>query len=249
MFSAISMWKNTRMIVFVAVVAAFYATAQIVLDPLNFTVIPGVVSFKVSNIFTMFLGIIFGPAGAWGLGVGNAIGDFFTGNLALGSIFGFLSTFAVGFVGYTFWTWFRGQVDNEDPPIRTWRDIALYVLTGLVAAVASGVVLGWGLNLLGLAPFQLISNILVVNFGIANVVGIVLYFLLFSRIKSMGSYWTDIMDSNDIGKPKNARLGALLVIIGSFTGWLLGAFVLQGTLITPIVGICFALIVVGAYLL
>src|SRR5216684_3955570 len=102
MRALIQMWRHTRMIVMIGVVAAIYASAQVVLAPINLPLIPGA-PFKIADLFTMLLGLLGGPAGALGLGIGNAIGDFFTGGLGLGSIFGFLSSMSVGFVGYTFW--------------------------------------------------------------------------------------------------------------------------------------------------
>lgn len=243
MKATIRMWKNTRMIVLTGVVAAIYASVEVVLAPVTLTLIPGVVGFRVSDILTMFLGMIFGPAGAFGVGIGNLIGDYFTGGLAMGSAFGFLSSFSVGYIGYTFWLGFR------EPSSTKIRQVVVYTVTGVVAAVASAVVLGLGLDLLRIAPFRLTSNTLVANFVIGNWAGGSLYRLVYHRIKSMRLTWTDLMDKTDIAEPKSATLGALLVIIGSFGGWVLGAFVLKGAALTLTVGVFFLLIVGGAFLL
>ncbi|OGL42590.1 MAG: hypothetical protein A2161_08835, partial [Candidatus Schekmanbacteria bacterium RBG_13_48_7] len=47
-------------------------------------------------------GILFGPAGAWGSGIGNVIGDFF-GTLGPGSFFGFFGNFFYAFCAYQIW--------------------------------------------------------------------------------------------------------------------------------------------------
>lgn len=240
MKAAIAMWKYPRMIVMTAVVAAIYASVEIVLNPFGIALIPGVIMFRISNIFTMFLAILFGPAGAFGVGVGNIIGDYFTGGVGLGSFFGFLSTLAVGYVGYTFWMRFQGSPDNRI------RRVAVYLLTGLVAGAVTGVVLGWGLALLGLAPFGITSTILLVNFGLGNWCGGILYLLVYDRFKALGLTWTDMMDPSDFGEGRFAWLGAILMAVGGFGGWVSGAYLMWGF---PAESFFFVLILLGALLL
>jgi energy-coupling factor transport system substrate-specific component len=238
MKAMIQMWRHTRMVVLSGVVAAIYASAQVVLAPLSFPVLPGA-PFKIADLFTMLLGLLGGPAGALGVGIGNAIGDFFTGGLGLGSIFGFLSTVSVGFVGYTFWHRFR------NPSTSRGRQLALYFFTGAVAAAVSAVILGWGLDLLGIAPFRLVSKILVVNFTLGNWIGFVLFSVLYERLHNMGLIWTDIMSAGEIGKGENASLGALMMTIGGFGGAIAG-FVVSETAIVPVVSIFVVIIILGA---
>jgi energy-coupling factor transport system substrate-specific component len=240
MKALITMWRSPRMIVMTAVVAAIYASSEIVLTPFAIVLIPGVLIFRLSNVFTMFFALLFGPAGAFGVGFGNVIGDYFTGGLALGSFFGFLSTFAIGYVGYTFWMRLR------DPSSSKFRQVVVYLITGVVAAVVSGVVLGWGLQLLGLAPFGFTSNLLFVNFVIGNWIGGIFYSLVYERLKLLGLTWTDIMEQTDIGEPKFALPGALLMTIGSFGAWICGAFLREGMIIVD--AFC-ALILLGSLLL
>jgi energy-coupling factor transport system substrate-specific component len=248
MHATITMWRNTRMIVLTAVVAAIYATAQIILNPVSVVLIPGVLEFKVANVLTMVLGVLFGPAGAWGVAFGNTVGDLFTGNLALGSVFGFLSSFSVAYVGYVLWRRYRPASSEEHPLVWSPYAVLVWVVIGVIAATTAAVVLAWGLNLLGIAPFQVVSNTLVANFAVGSAIGVILYALIHNRLESMGFTWTDIMDSADIGRPINATLGALLVTVGAFGGWLLGAFLLPEGAITPVVAIFLACIVVGCLL-
>jgi energy-coupling factor transport system substrate-specific component len=249
MRDTVMMWKSTRMIVLVAMVAAIYATAQITLNPISVILIPGVLEFKLANVLTMVLGILFGPAGAWGVAIGNTVGDLFTGNLAIGSVFGFLSSFSVAYVGYTLWRRFRPASSELHPPLRERYALPIYLAIGAVAATVAAVVLAWGLNLLGIAPFKLVSNTLVANFAVGSWIGAVLYVLVYNRLQAMGLTWTEIMEPVDIGRPTYAALGALLVTVGGIGGWLLGAFLLPQAWITPVVGIFFACIVVGCLLL
>jgi energy-coupling factor transport system substrate-specific component len=222
MRAAVAMWKNPRMIVMTAVVAAIYASVEIVLNPFAIILVPGVIKFRISNIFTMFLALLFGPAGAFGVGFGNVIGDYFTGGLGVGSFFGFLSTLAVGYIGYTFWMRLR------DPSSSKVRQVAVYLFTGLVAAAVTGVVLGWGLELLGLAPFGLVCTVLFVNFAIGNWSGGILYLLVYDRFRKLGLTWTDMMDEKDMGEGKFAWLGAFLMTVGGFGGWIVGSYLMGG---------------------
>ncbi|HEX3002446.1 MAG TPA: QueT transporter family protein, partial [Methanoregula sp.] len=48
------------------------------------------------------LGILFGPAAAWGLGIGNLVGDYFGGSWSVMSIFGFLINILIPYLSYRF---------------------------------------------------------------------------------------------------------------------------------------------------
>lgn len=246
----ISMWASTRMIVLTAAVAALYTAAEVALQSASFVIIPGVVEFKVSDVLTMALGVLFGPAGAWGVGIGNVFGDLFTGSLAVGSIFGFLSTMAVAYVGYTMWKYFeRHWHSPEGSSSRRPAPVIAYLAIGIPAAGSSAVILAWGLDLLGIAPFKIISDTLISNFIVGNWIGAILFFLVYDRFKSMDLTWDSIMSEASIGRPIAFKIGAILVVVGSFVGWVLGAFVLPVSSITSVVSIPFAAIIVGCLLL
>ena len=65
MKAVITMWKNTRMIILVAVCAAIYAAALIAFKT-AIPLIPGITEVRVANIFPMVFSLLFGPAAAWG---------------------------------------------------------------------------------------------------------------------------------------------------------------------------------------
>lgn len=238
------------MIVLVAVVAAMYATAQITLAPVSLVLLPGILEFKLSDVFTMAFGALFGPAGAWGVGVGNTIGDLFTGNLAVGSIFGFLSSLTVAYVGYTlFRPVERSARGGGSVEVDHGRSVALYLAVGILGAVVSAVSLAWGLELLGIAPYKVVSDALVGNFILGSWVGAVLYFALAHRLGGMGLTWTSLMDARDIGKPISIPLGVVIVTVGAFAAWILGAFVLPPKNVVAVVGVIFACMLAGLCLL
>ncbi len=100
---ALTMWRNTRMIILVAVCASIYGAALIAFKT-AIPLIPGITEVRVANIFPMTFGLLFGPAGAWGSAIGNLIGDIFGGTLGPSSIAGFVGNFLLGYLPYTMWT-------------------------------------------------------------------------------------------------------------------------------------------------
>jgi len=105
MKAAFRMWKNTRMIILVAVCAAIYGAALIAFKT-AIPIIPGITEVRVANIFPMVFGMLFGPAGAWGSGIGNLIGDTFGGTVGPTSLAGFVGNFLLGYLPYTMWATF-----------------------------------------------------------------------------------------------------------------------------------------------
>ena len=85
-----SMWGKTKMVVLVALCAGLYAALLIPFK--GFVLIPGVTEFRPASALPVVMGLLFGPAGAWGSAIGNLIGDFF-GSLGVGSLFGFFGNF------------------------------------------------------------------------------------------------------------------------------------------------------------
>ncbi len=77
-----SMWKNTRMIILVALSAAIYAAFLIVFKA-GIPIVPGITEVRPANVFPPVFGLLFGPAGAWGAAIGNTIGDLFGALLIL----------------------------------------------------------------------------------------------------------------------------------------------------------------------
>ena len=90
-----SMWGKTKMVVLVALCAGLYAALLIPFK--GFVLIPGVTEFRPASALPVVMGLLFGPAGAWGSAIGNLIGDFF-GSLGVGSLFGFFGNFIFAYV-------------------------------------------------------------------------------------------------------------------------------------------------------
>jgi hypothetical protein len=81
-----TLWRNTRMVLLVALCTAVYAAALIVFKA-GIIIVPGITEVRPANLLPMVFSLLFGPAAAWGSGLGNLIGDFF-GTFGPASFFG-----------------------------------------------------------------------------------------------------------------------------------------------------------------
>jgi len=230
MKEVISMWKNTRMIILVALSAAIYAAFLIVFKG-GIPIVPGVTEIRPANVFPPVFGLLFGPAGAWGSAIGNLIGDLFGGTLGMGSIFGFFGNFFLGFIPYKMWGATFGLVKKDDMSQTTnsFSKIVAFEIIALTAAAACGIIIAWYLDLAGMVPFAFLAiTITVNNFAASVVLGPILLVLLYPRVKRWGLVWTDIMKKEDVAKGFGKNIGSVLMIIGSIGGLVVGVLVAIG---------------------
>lgn len=89
-----SVWQDTRLIVMTAQIAAIYAAILIPFKA-GIPIIPGFVELRPANAIPIVASLLFGPAAAWGAGIGNVIGDCF-GTFGPASFFGFWGNFFWG---------------------------------------------------------------------------------------------------------------------------------------------------------
>jgi len=227
MKEVISMWKNTRMIILVALSASIYAAFLIVFKG-GIPIVPGITEVRPANVFPPVFSLLFGPAGAWGSAIGNLIGDLFGGSLGIGSIFGFVGNFFLGFIPYKMWGSVFGLVKEDDmaPTMNSAKKIAAFEIVALVASAACGLIIAWYLDIAAIVPFAFLSvTITVNNFAAAVVLGPILLGLLYPRVKRWGLVWTDVMDVEDVSVGKARNLGSILMIVGSIGGLVVGLLV------------------------
>nr|HID13346.1 QueT transporter family protein [Anaerolineae bacterium] len=249
MKAAFTMWKNTRMIILVAVCAAIYGAALIAFKT-AIPLIPGITEVRVANIFPMVFSLLFGPAGAWGSAIGNLIGDIFGGTLGLGSIFGFIGNFLLGYLPYAMWITLKPIADGQrEPAVGNWRSWVLYILIALISSAACGVVIAMWLEVLGLVPYSILASIITINDTFGSLIGGILFLAVYGVTKrQLGLIWWDVLEEQDIGKPVAGVIGAWLVTVGALVGWIIGSYVLTGQAL--IIGIiCTVAIIVGSILM
>lgn len=215
----LTMWRDTRMIMLVAVVAAVYAALLIPFA--GFVIIPGITAVRPGNVIPVIFGITFGPAAAWGSAIGNLINDVFAGTLGPGSVFGFLGNFFFGMIGYKLWGNLGPLSSGLEPDFRqnVGRQLFEYLAVVVVASALCASIIAWGLELLGLFPFSVLGTIILLNNVIAAaILGPPLLYLTYPRIKKMGLLYPDLLHGDDLpdaapSRAKTAALGLALVSV------------------------------------
>lgn len=219
-----TMWKNTRMIILVALSAAIYAAFLIVFKG-GIPIVPGITEVRPANVFPFVFSLLFGPAGAWGSAIGNLIGDLFGGTLGVGSIFGFFGNFFLGFIPYKMWGAFFGLVkrDNMAQTTNTGSKLLAFEIIMLTASAACGIIIAWYLDLASIVPFAFLAiTITINNFAAGAILGPILLALLYPRVKRWGLIWTDIMNVEDVARGGAKQLGSILMMVGSLGGLIFG---------------------------
>lgn len=247
MKAAIRMWSNTRMIILVAVCAAVYAAALIAFKT-AIPLVPGITEVRIAGVFPMTMGLLFGPAGAWGLAMGNLIGDLFGGTLGPASLAGFVGNFLMGYLPYTMWTAWAPFADASRAwQPRRWQTWVRYILIAVVSSAAAAVVIAAFVDALGIVPYAILSKIIALNNTAGCLFGIVLIAAIFDVTRRhLGLFWADIMEPEDVGKPWAGALGAWLVTAGTVVGMAGG---LAAGIPMSVVWACAAAIVAGSLLL
>lgn len=224
MIDAITMWRDTRMVVLTALIGATYAAVLIpfkVVLPL----IPGFTEFRPGSVVPVVFSLMFGPAAAWGAGIGNLIGDMLGGTFGPGSAFGFVGNFLYGYVPYKVWGQMGVISSGKEPMMRSGREILEYVLTAAVASGACAVFIGWGLDMVGLVPFNALSNLIFVpNVLVSAILGPPLLAALYPRVKKWGLLYRDMIPS-----PESRRGGTggrwmvvILLLVGMGSAYYIG---------------------------
>jgi len=187
-------WQDTRLIVVTAQIAAIYAAILIPFKA-GIPIIPGFVELRPANAIPIVTSLLFGPAAAWGAGIGNIIADCF-GTLGPASVFGFLGNFAFGYLPYLMWGHLGWLSSGQPPMVKTWRQGLEY---GLICVVASGVcagIIGWGVELLGLLPFVVLAPAIFFNNVVMGLLlGPPLLRFLYPRVKRWQLRYEDMCPS------------------------------------------------------
>ena len=215
-----TMWRHTQMVVLVALSAAIYAAVLIPFK--GFPIIPGAVEIRPANVIPFVVGLLFGPAGAWGAAIGNLIADFF-GTLSPGSIGGFVGNFFLGLLPYKLWSAYFRRDENMEPNVDSGKKFAVYLAAVILAATVCAVIISWWVDLLGLAPFIVFLALIVFNNAImGGVLGPILLLALYPRVKRWGLLWTEIMEPEEVSASRLQRTGAILVWVGAIGAVVVG---------------------------
>jgi len=213
------MWENTRMVVLAAVTAAVYAALLIPFKPL--TIIPGLTEASPGRAIPFVAGLLFGPAGAVGSAFGNLLADF-SATLGLGSLFGLGGNFLLAYIPY------RIVRAGDQEYLTNWRRLLLMEAAILLAALACGLFIGWGIDLVGQAPFAALANIIVVNNVIFTVpLGPLFLKALDKRVRRLGLLYPDVLDVAP-RRPRTFLIGLILVVVACVGGMVAGNYISLG---------------------
>lgn len=219
-----TMWKNTRMIVLTALIAAVYAAVLIPFKAIP--LVPGFTEIRVAQVIPPVASLLFGPAAAWGIAIGNLIGDILGSTFGLGSLFGFVGNFLLGAIPFMMWGRLGALSSNEEPTMKSTRQVVEFLILTVVSGIACAFTIAWGLELLGLFPFTVLGSIIAINnILLPAVLGPVLQGLLYGRVKRWGLLWTDVMEPQDIAAGATGGTAAWLTLGASIAGWALCLFV------------------------
>jgi energy-coupling factor transport system substrate-specific component len=237
---AITMWRHTQMVVLVALSAAIYAAILIPFK--GFPLVPGFIEIRPANVVPFVVGLLFGPAGAWGAAIGNLIGDFF-GTLTVGSIAGFVGNFFLALLPYKLWSAFFRRDENAEPNMDSGKKLVVYVAVAVIASVVCAVIISWWIDLLGLVPFTAALFLIIFNNVLMGVVlGPILLRLVYPRVKRWGLLWTEIMEPEEVSASRLQRVGNVLVWVGGIGGAVTGFVLGSGAQVPGSLGIGIALI-------
>lgn len=136
-----AVWADRNGRIWIGATALFYV---LLLIPFNY---PSVdifgIALRPAAFMPVPLGILFGPAAAWGIGIGNIVGDYFGGSWSAMSIFGFLINVLIPYLSYRFFhRLMRGQnIRRDSPTIASFLIVSLIVVcTCMVLLAACGTV-------------------------------------------------------------------------------------------------------------
>jgi energy-coupling factor transport system substrate-specific component len=127
-----------------------------------------------------------------------------------------------------------GRASPVRSGVKGWVVFGVAVLT---ACMAIGSIIGWGMDLLRMAPFAALGLIIAVNNLLAAAaIGSVLLALLYTRVGNWGLLYYQVMDDDTAGLPgeapaaaaprsRLALLGALLVVAGTAFAFVTGLLI------------------------
>ncbi|MBN2542718.1 QueT transporter family protein [bacterium] len=240
MKDTITMWKYTRMIVLTALTAGLYA-ALLIPFKIVIPLIPGFTEFRPANVIPIVASIFFGPAAAWGAAIGNFIADVLGGTLGFGSIPGFIGNFFLGYIPYKLWWNLRKMPEQKVPHLKKSKQIIDYLYVLVIACATCGLLIGWGVDSLGLVPFAALGNIIFLNNLIVGIIlGPFLLLLITPRIRKWGMFYFDIMKVDDLSRIKLRPVGIFLIIVGSISGMVLGNLISIGVYDAGMLGFGFS---------
>lgn len=157
---------------------------------LLFTLIPGVTEVRPANMIPVILGLLWGPAGAWGIAIANAVSDVvFSHSPAAVWLPGMFINFFYAYLPYKLWYSLenRGR-ESAAPRLESVKEILQFVYVCLIDSLVTTTLLALLFEQLGFQPFS--SSVLLLffnNFDFAIVLGVPVILIL-TNLKGMETW-------------------------------------------------------------
>jgi len=129
-----AVWIDRKGLKLIAVSAVLYALVLIPFNQIHWELAG--IPVRPAAALPVVLGILWGPAAAWGLGIGNIAGDFF-GSWSPMSIAGFLVNFLYPYLSYLLW---HRLVSLREVRV-DWNYLAYFLVVTFVTTLACMVLL------------------------------------------------------------------------------------------------------------
>ncbi len=127
-------WTERKGLILIALSAVIYVLVLIPFNQVHVDIWG--ISLRPAAALPVVFGILWGPAAAWGLGIGNVAGDLF-GSWSPMSLFGFLINFLYPYISYLLW---HRLMKNHDIRMGTYS-IGCYWIVSFVVTLACMVLL------------------------------------------------------------------------------------------------------------
>ncbi len=147
------------------------------------TLVPGMTEVRPANMIPVVFGLIWGPAGAWGIAVANAITDVISGSGFNVWFPGFLINFFYAYLPYKMWySLDLGRKTVDKPNLKSVSDIVRFIIIVFVDSLVTTVLLSVLFEYLGFQTYGSSGLLLFFNnFDFAVVLGIPVILLIGSR--------------------------------------------------------------------
>jgi len=216
-------WKDTKGVVLIAFSASIYAASLIPFKPI--VIIPGSTEIRPGAVFPVIMGIMFGPAGAWGSAIGNTIADFF-GMFGPGTIPGFFGNFFYSYVPFLLWNRINFIGSEGSPNFKTSSDIVQFIFISTFSSLTCGLIIGWGVDMMGLIPLATITPIIFINNSLVSIIlGPFLIQGLYHRVRKWGLIYDDFSERRAKLTLRH-KIGAFLILFGIIGGTVAGYLLL-----------------------
>ena len=147
----------------------------------------GFADFRISAIFPVMAGLLMGPAGAVGCGVGNLIADVF-GTLNAASLFGLVGNFLFAFLPYKLWHTLIPLNRHKLCYLYSADSLLKYLLITAFSVVTSMSVIGASGEFLGLFTYNSFLRTTVLCNICFSVFGGTIFFLLLTEYFGIRPY-------------------------------------------------------------